>query len=130
MFICLYDVSAPTSEMITEKLLFNSVISTPGACFVTLNLKNFYFKIPLPEPRYTKMNIDILLDEIIGKYNLHDIFHNEYVYFKINIVMYGIPEAGILANNLLKKRPSKHSYYECQFLLDSTATCGAPSCAA
>ena len=29
MFICLYDVSAPTSDMTTEKCLFNSVISTP-----------------------------------------------------------------------------------------------------
>ena len=39
LFICLYDVSAPTSDMTTEKLLFNSVISTPGARFFTLELK-------------------------------------------------------------------------------------------
>ena len=31
MFTCLYGVSAPTSDMTTAKLLFNSVISTPGA---------------------------------------------------------------------------------------------------
>ena len=29
--------------------------------------------------------------------------------------MYGLPEAGIMANKLLKKLLSKHSYYECQF---------------
>ena len=39
LIICLYDVSAPTSDMITAKLLFNSVISTPGARFMTLDLK-------------------------------------------------------------------------------------------
>ena len=37
LFICLYDVSAPTSDMTTSKMLFNSVISTPGARFITLN---------------------------------------------------------------------------------------------
>ena len=61
------------------------------------------------------MNIDILPDEIFEKYNLRKIFHNEYVYFKIKMGMYGLPEAGILANNLLKKRLRKHGYYECQF---------------
>ena len=39
LFIFLYDVRAHTSDMTTAKLLFNSVISTPGACFVTLDLK-------------------------------------------------------------------------------------------
>ena len=29
--------------------------------------------------------------------------------------MYGIPELGILANKLLKKRIGKHGYYECKF---------------
>ena len=37
MFICLYDVSAPTSDATTAKLLFNSVISTTGARFITLD---------------------------------------------------------------------------------------------
>ena len=49
------------------------------------------------------MKIDILLNDIIKKYNLHDIFHNEYVYFKIKMGMYGLPEAGILDNKLLNK---------------------------
>ena len=61
------------------------------------------------------MEIDILPDEIIEKYNLRDIFHNRYVYFKTKMGMYGLPEAGILANKLLKKQLSKHGYYECQF---------------
>ena len=68
----------------------------------------------MPEPRHTKMKIDILLDEIINNYNLRDIFHNEYVYFKINMGMYGLPEAVILTNKLLKKRLSNHCYYKCQ----------------
>ena len=48
-----------------------------------------------------KMKIDILANEIIKQYNLCDIFHNEYVYLKINMGMYGLPGAGILAKKLL-----------------------------
>ena len=51
LFIFLYDFRAPTSDMTKEKLLFNSVICTPGAHFITLDLKNSYLKTPLPEPR-------------------------------------------------------------------------------
>ena len=101
--------------MRTAKLLFNSVIPTPGERFITLYLKYFYLKTPLPQPRYTKTKIDILPNEIIEKYNLRDIVHNKYVYLKINMGMYGLTEAWILDNNLLKKRLSTHGYYECQF---------------
>ena len=37
LFIFMYDVSAPTFDMTTAKLIFNSVISTPGARFITLD---------------------------------------------------------------------------------------------
>jgi hypothetical protein len=115
LLVCLYDVSAPTSDLTTSKLLFNSVISTPGARFITFDLKNFYLKTPLPTARYMRMKLDILPEEIIEKYNLRAIAHNGWVYFKIKRGMYGLPEAGILANKLLKKRLLKSGYYECQY---------------
>ena len=48
LFIFLNDVSAPTADMTTTKLLFKSVIYTPVSHFITLNFKNFYLKTPLP----------------------------------------------------------------------------------
>ena len=115
LLVCLYDVSTPTSDLTTAKLLFNLVISTPGARFITLDLKNFYLKTPLPNAQYMRMKLDMLPEEIIEKYKLRAIAHNGWVYFKIKRGMYGLPEAGILANELLKKRLIKSGYYECQF---------------
>ena len=37
LFICMYYGSAPTSDMTTSKPLFNALMSTPGARFITLN---------------------------------------------------------------------------------------------
>ena len=68
----------------------------------------------MPQPRYMKMKIYILPNDIIEKYNLRDIVHNEYVCFKIKMGMYGLPEAGIMEKKLLKKRLSTHGYYKCQ----------------
>ena len=65
LIVCLYDVSSPTAALTTAKLLFNSVISTPGVQFLTFDLKNVYLKTPLPTARYMKMKLDILLDKII-----------------------------------------------------------------
>ena len=65
LLVALYDVSTPTVDLITAKLLFNSVISTPGARFVTLDLKNFYLKTPLPQPRYMHMQLSLLPDKIV-----------------------------------------------------------------
>ena len=40
------DCGTPTADLLTIKLLLNSVISTPGAKFMTLHLKDFYLNIP------------------------------------------------------------------------------------
>jgi hypothetical protein len=34
-------VATPTAEMLVEKMLFNSVISTKGAHFMTMDISNF-----------------------------------------------------------------------------------------
>ena len=39
---CPFNCGTPTAELLTIKLLLNSVISTPGAKFVTINISNFY----------------------------------------------------------------------------------------
>ncbi len=38
-----------------------------------------------------------------------------WVYIQINKGMYGLPQAGILANNLLTKRLAAKGYYQCQY---------------
>ena len=36
------EVATPTTEMLVAKLLFNSVMSTKGAQFMTVDISNFY----------------------------------------------------------------------------------------
>ena len=41
------EVSTRTLDLKTEKILFNSTISTPEACFMCCDIKNFYLGTPM-----------------------------------------------------------------------------------
>jgi len=51
--------------------------------------------------------------EIIDEYKLAQFEHNGWIYFELSKGMYGLKQAGRLANDLLSKRLCKHGYYEC-----------------
>ena len=41
------DCGTPTVDLLTVKLLLNSVVSTPGAKFMTIDIKDFYLNTPM-----------------------------------------------------------------------------------
>ena len=65
-----------------------------------------------------RLPLAIIPDKIIKKYNLLSLEKYGWVYIKIQKVMYGLPQAGLLANELLKKLLSKHGYYPVQYTPD------------
>ena len=69
---------------------------------MTLNVKDFYLNTDLDVWEYMKMEINIIPEEVTKEYNLRDIVdENGYVYMQIRKGMYGLPQAGILANKKL-----------------------------
>ena len=52
--------------------------------------------------------------EIRIQYNLDQLAVDGWVYVEIQKGMYGLPQAGMLANKLLKSRLKRHGYYECR----------------
>ena len=104
------EVATPTAEMMVAKLIFNSVISTKGARFMTMDISNFYLMTPLQIPEYICVSLRNLPNKIIEEYKLKDIATKGTVHIVPNRVMYGLPQAGLLANKLLEKRLNKHGY--------------------
>ncbi len=62
----------PTADLLTVKLLINSLISTDNAKFMTIDIKDFYLMTPIRRYEYFHMKIDLFLQDIINEYNLHD----------------------------------------------------------
>ncbi len=97
------DCSAPTVDMVTVKTHLNSVVSTKGACYCTIDLKDFYLNTPMAHPEFMRMKLAELSKEFALTYKLHDLANaNGFVSIKIQKGMYGLPQAGILAQELLK----------------------------
>ena len=58
------------------------------------------------------MPINLIPQEFNDLYDLGSKVKNGYVYIEIQRGMYGLPQAGILANKLLKERRLKNDYFE------------------
>ena len=67
---CPWDCSTPTVDIITVKLLLNSIVSIPGAKFMSINIKNFYLNTPMPRYEYMRLKLSDLPDDVIRHYNL------------------------------------------------------------
>jgi hypothetical protein len=61
-----------------------------------------------------QLALTIIPQEIIEKYKLMDKEKHGKVYIRIDKGMYGLPQAGRLANNLLVKRLAPHGYRPCE----------------
>ncbi len=44
------NIGTNTAMLLLIKMFLNSVISTPGACFMSIDLANFYLMTPLKRP--------------------------------------------------------------------------------
>ena len=99
------DARTPTVDLITVKLLINSIISTTGAKFMTMDIKDFYLNTPMARYEYMRLKLSDMPDDVIEHYNLQAITTaNGFVYCEIRKGMYGLPQAGIIAQQLLEMR--------------------------
>jgi hypothetical protein len=78
------DVGTLTADLTLVKMHVNSVISTRGAKYMTLDVKNFYLNTPMACYKYVKIKLEDIPEEIILEYQLHDkVTTDGYVYVEI-----------------------------------------------
>jgi hypothetical protein len=107
------DTGTKTGSIEVVKGVLNSVCSRPKGKFLTADINNNYLNTPLDRPEYVHIKIDVIPQEFIDKYNLMAYVHNGWVYFEITKGIYGLKQAGKLANGLLTERLATHGYYQC-----------------
>ncbi len=78
-----------------------------------LDIKNFCSNMPMKHFKYIQRKITDIPDEIIKEYNLQELATPDgYVYWEIRKGMYGLPQVGIIAQELLAERLTKHGYHQ------------------
>jgi hypothetical protein len=103
--------------MLLFKILLTSIVSTKGVKCLMINIKDFYLNTPMKRYEYMQLKISEIQDKIIKKYKLNEIVTADgYIYCKIQKRMYGLPQAGIIAQELLKERLAKHRYMQSKIM--------------
>jgi hypothetical protein len=106
--------STKAAEMPTVKIFINSVISTPNAKFMTGDLKDFYLntaKMPSKDFAYMKLPINIFPPAILEQYK--HLIYKDHIYVEVSKGMYGLPQAGKLANEQLVRHLAPYGYAPC-----------------
>jgi hypothetical protein len=107
-----FELTTRTADLTTSKMLWNSTISTPGARYATADIGNMYLMTPMDRYEYMRIKADLVPEAFIAAYNLKDKIYKGYLYMEIRRGCYGLPQAGVLANKLLKERLAKQGYFE------------------
>jgi hypothetical protein len=92
------DIATSTADITTFKILINSTLSNDDAAMMIMDIKNYYLSTPLPRFEYMKMLLSRFPEEIVQKYNLNTLAVDGWVYIEIRKGVYGLKQAGLLAN--------------------------------
>jgi hypothetical protein len=104
------DVATSTADITTFKILINRTLSTEEAAMMMMDIKNYYLGTPLPRFEYMKMLLSRFPEEIVQEYNLNALAVDGWVYIEIRKGIYGLKQAGLLANQLLQTRLAPFGY--------------------
>ena len=104
------DTTTNCASLSTTICLLKSTIPIPGAHYITLDIKNFYYNTSMGRYKYMKISLAILPEEIISQYNLLQLASNGWLYLEIRKGMPGLKQAGRIANNTLKIHLAKFGY--------------------
>ena len=70
---------------------------------MTLDIKDFYYVIPMSRYEYMKLSLDFFPEKIIEQYDLRSLVcPNGWIYMEIRKRMPGLKQAGRIANDWLK----------------------------
>jgi hypothetical protein len=111
------DCGTPTADMTLFKILVNSILFTPNAKCIMIDINDFYLRTPMEKPEYMRLKIKDIPDEIIEQYKLKlSVTPVGYVYCTITQGMYGLPQAGLIAQEFLAKRLAEYGYYQSKII--------------
>jgi hypothetical protein len=107
------DKTALTAAGDTIKLFVNAAVSR-GDFFATADIVDFYLNNHLPSPEYMRVllrQIPIAIQHQFGIFKAHADQLHDSVYVRIDKTMYGLPQAGIISQQILVQHLTKYGYH-------------------
>ena len=98
------EATARTADMVTSTILRNSVVSTKNARHCTTDIPIFFLATPLDRCEHVRMPARLIPDEFVNLCNKWDKIKDGFMHVETRKGIHGLPQAGMLANKLLRKR--------------------------
>ena len=102
-----------TADINTAKIHWNSVISNKKAKYMCLDIKKNYLTAALKYFKYMKIPLALFPSWIVEQYNLTKQQKDGWVYLEMRRAVWGLSQAGILANKKLRRKLVPFGYYKC-----------------
>ncbi len=83
--------STQTANLTTSKLMWNSILSTKGAKYMCLDIKNFHLTTALDRYEYMNMSILLFPEWTIKQYDLQKYVYNGFIYLEMRCAIWGLP---------------------------------------
>jgi hypothetical protein len=106
------ETAAYTASLETIRILLNAIVSE-DASFLTADIKDFYLGTPLDRKEYMRISLKHIPIDIQLIYNMAPMIHNDHIIMEISKGIYGLPQAGKLAQDRLVSHLAKHGYMQC-----------------
>ena len=73
---------------------------------MTIDIKDFYLCTPMSRYEHFRMKLELFPEDIVQEYDLKNkVDANGYVHCKVRRGMCGLPQAGIIVQELLEEQP-------------------------
>jgi hypothetical protein len=107
-----FKVAAATASLPTIKTFLNAVVSERDTTFHSIDIKDYYLNTELPHPEYVSIRLNQIPAATQLKYGVARFAAGrDRVMFKVTKGMYGLPQAGILAQQRLIAHLAAYGYY-------------------
>ena len=103
--------SAQTAAMSTVKIFLHSVVSEEKQ-WMTIDIKDYYLGTPLTRPEYIRIPIRMIPHTTMDTHILRPYIDHQSILFEVTKGMYGLPQAGLLAQQRLIAHLAIHGYHE------------------
>jgi hypothetical protein len=110
------DTAAYVADMTTFKILCNKTISDEGKRMSTADISDMYLHSKLEEPEYMWVRLCDIPPATMQQFNIKNYITSDSTKVAVRIKggMYGLPQAGRLAQEKLVKVLYDHGYYMCK----------------
>ncbi len=102
-----------TAGINTAKVHWISIISNRKAKYMCLDIKNVYLTVALKYFKYMKIPLALFPTWIVNQYDLSKHNKDGWVYLEMRRGVWGLPQAGILANKKLRQKLAPFGYHKC-----------------